>query len=173
MILQLLDYQRAVVYRFGKVNRVGGPGWTFIWPIIEEADIVDLRTKTIDVTKQDVVTKDGIEISIDAVVYLKVKKDNQSVVNSVIEVEDYVGASQLLVVSTLRDVIGSIKLGELISSIELVNAQLKEALEGFKNWGVTVDSIEIKDIQIPETVLSAMHEEKAAVQHKLAEWKEH
>ncbi|NMA44259.1 MAG: hypothetical protein GX950_00390 [Candidatus Diapherotrites archaeon] len=169
MILQLLDYQRAVVYRFGKVNRVGGPGWTFIWPIIEEADIVDLRTKTIDVPKQDVVTKDGIEISIDAVVYLKVKKDNQSVVNSVIEVEDYVGASQLLVVSTLRDVIGSIKLGELISSIELVNAQLKEALERTsKNWGVTVDSIEIKDIQIPETVLSAMHEEKAAVQHKLA-----
>ncbi len=169
VVLQLLDYQRAIIYRFGKVHRVGGPGWAFVWPIIEEVDLVDLRTKTIDVPKQDVVTKDGIEISIDAIIYLKVKKDNQSVVNSVIEVEDYVGASQLLVVSTLRDVIGSMNLGEVISSIELVNAQLKETLEKTsKNWGVMVDSVEIKDIQIPETVLNAMHEEKAAVQQKLA-----
>lgn len=169
VVLQLLDYQRAIIYRFGKVHRVGGPGWAFVWPIIEEVDLVDLRTKTIDVPKQDVVTKDGIEISIDAIIYLKVKKDNQSVVNSVIEVEDYVGASQLFVVSTLRDVIGSMNLGEVISSIELVNAQLKETLEKTsKNWGVTVDSVEIKDIQIPETVLNAMHEEKAAVQQKLA-----
>ncbi len=169
MILQLVDYQRAIIYRFGKVHRVGGPGWAFVWPIIEEVDLVDLRTKTIDVPKQDVVTKDGIEVSIDAIIYLKIKKDNQSVVNSVIEVEDYVGASQLLVVSTLRDVIGSMNLGEVISSIELVNAQLKETLEKTsKNWGVMVDSVEIKDIQIPETVLNAMHEEKAAVQQKLA-----
>ncbi|HNV01054.1 MAG TPA: SPFH domain-containing protein [archaeon] len=169
MILQLVDYQRAIIYRFGKVHRVGGPGWAFVWPIIEEVDLVDLRTKTIDVPKQDVVTKDGIEVSIDAIIYLKIKKDNQSVVNSVIEVEDYVGASQLLVVSTLRDVIGSMNLGEVISSIELVNAQLKETLEKTsKNWGVMVDSVEIKDIQIPDTVLNAMHEEKAAVQQKLA-----
>ncbi len=169
VVLQLLDYQRAIIYRFGKVHRVGGPGWAFVWPIIEEVNMVDLRTKTIDVPKQDVVTKDGIEISIDAIIYLKVKKDNQSVVNSIIEVEDYVGASQLLVVSTVRDVIGSMNLGEVISSIELVNAQLKETLEkNCKNWGVTVDSVEIKDIQIPDIVLNAMHEEKAAVQQKLA-----
>lgn len=169
VVLRLLDYQRAIIYRFGKVHRVGGPGWAFVWPIIEEVNLVDLRTKTIDVPKQDVVTKDGIEVSIDAIIYLKIKKDNQSVVNSVIEVEDYVGASQLLVVSTLRDVIGSMNLGEVISSIELVNAQLKETLEKTsKNWGVMVDSVEIKDIQIPDIVLNAMHEEKAAVQQKLA-----
>ncbi len=168
-IVQLVDYQRIVVYRFGKVNRVGGPGWAWLWPIIESCTQVDLRTKTIDVPKQDIVTKDSIELSVDAVIYLKVKKDNQSVVNSVIEVENYVEASKLYVVSALRDVLGSMPLSEVITNIELINAQVKEDLEKIsKDWGVAVESVEIKDVQIPEIVLNAMHEEKAAVQQKLA-----
>ncbi len=169
IVLQFKDYERAVVYRFGKVNRVGGPGWVVLLPIIEEYDYVDLRVKTLDVPKQEVVTKNGVELVIDAVVYLKVKKDNQSVVNSVIEIENYMEASKLLVTSTLRDVIGSMELSDVISSIDIVNAKLKEDLERTaKNWGITVDSVQINDLQIPETILSAMHEEKAAVQQKLA-----
>ena len=168
-ILQLLDYQRAVIYRFGKVNRVGGPGWAWVWPIIEHYDPVDLRVKTIDVPKQNVVTKDGIEITVDAIVYLKVKKDNQSVVNSVIEVEDYVQASQLFIVSSLRDVIGSVPLSDAISSIDVINAKIKENLaQVSKDWGIAIESIEISNIEIPETILQAMHDEKAAVQQKLA-----
>lgn len=168
-ILQLKDYERAVIYRFGKVNRVGGPGWAVIIPVIEDYDHVDLRVKTIDVPKQEVVTKNGVELTIDAVVYLKVRKDNQSVVNSIIEVENFSQASQLLVTATLRDVIGSMDLADVISSIEIINAKLKESLEKTsKNWGIVVDSVEINDIQIPETIINAMHEEKAAVQQKLA-----
>ncbi len=168
-ILQLVDYQRAVVYRFGKVHHVGGPGWTWVWPILEKTALVDLRVKTLDVPKQHVVTKDGVEITIDAIVYLKVKKDNQSVVNSVIEVEDYVKASQLFVVSSLRDVIGSMMLSDVIANIEIINAQIKENLEQIsKNWGIICDSIEIRDVEIPDIVLNAMHEQKAAVQQKLA-----
>lgn len=168
-LLQLLDYQRAVVYRFGKVHRVGGPGWAWVWPIIEDYALVDLRVKTIDVPKQNVVTKDGVELRIDAILYLKVKKDNQSVVNSVIEVEDYVDASKQFIVSSLRDVVGSIELSEVISNIEVINAKIKENLEQIsKNWGVTVESVEIQDVEIPEAVISAMHEQKAAVQQKLA-----
>ncbi len=168
-ILQLVDYQRAVIYRFGKVHHVGGPGWTWVWPVLEKTALVDLRVKTLDVPKQHVVTKDGVEITIDAIVYLRVKKDNQSVVNSVIEVEDYVKASQLFVVSSLRDVIGSMMLSDVIANIEIINAQIKENLEQIsKNWGIACDSIEIKDVEIPEIVLNAMHEQKAAVQQKLA-----
>ena len=168
-ILQMKDYERAVVYRLGKVHHVGGPGWTWIWPIIESVDQVDLRVTTIDVPKQHVVTKDGVELTIDAIVYLKVKKDNQSVVNSIIEVEDYEKASQLFIVSSLRDVIGSMLLSDIISNIEIINAKIKENLEQIsKNWGIIVESIEIKDVEIPEIVLSAMHEQKAAVQQKLA-----
>ena len=168
-ILQLVDYERAVVYRFGRVHRVGGPGWAWVWPIIEKYALVDLRVKTIDVPKQHVVTKDGVEVVVDAIVYLKVKKDSQSVVNSVIEVEDYVHASQLFIVSSLRDVIGSMLLSEVISNIEIINANIKENLEEIsKNWGIIVEAIEIRDVEIPETVINAMHEEKAAVQQKLA-----
>lgn len=168
-VLQLKDYERAVVYRFGKVHHVGGPGWAWIWPIFEIYDEVDLRVKTVDVPKQHVVTKDGVEVTIDAVVYLKVKKDNQSVVNSIIEVEDHEKAAQLFVISALRDVIGSMMLSDVISNIEVINAQIKENLEQIaKNWGIVVESIEIKDVEIPETVLNAMHEQKAAVQQKLA-----
>ncbi|MCX6803601.1 MAG: SPFH domain-containing protein [Candidatus Diapherotrites archaeon] len=167
-ILQLVDYERAVIYRFGKVHRVGGPGWAWVWPVIESYAEVDLRVKTIDVPKQHVVTKDGVEVTVDAVVYLKVKKDNQSVVNSVIEVEDYVDASQLYIISSLRDVVGSMDLSDVISNIEIINAKIKENLEQMsKNWGITIDSIEIKDVEIPEIVLNAMHEQKAAVQQKL------
>jgi regulator of protease activity HflC (stomatin/prohibitin superfamily) len=168
-ILQLVDYQRAVIYRFGKVHRVGGPGWTWIWPVVESYALVDLRTKTIDVPQQDVVTKDGIELQVDGVIYLKVRKDRQSVVNSIIEVEDYREAARLFVVSAIRDAMGTMELSEVISNIEIINAQIKENLEKIsKDWGVDVDSVEIKDIQIPKTVLDAMHEEKAAVQQKLA-----
>ncbi len=169
VILQLVDYERAVIYRFGKVHRVGGPGWALIWPIIETYDHVDLRVKTIDVPKQRVVTRDGVEVIVDAVVYLKVKKDNQSVVNSVIEVENYVQASQLFITSSLRDVIGSMDLSEVISNIEGINAKIKENLEKVsKSWGITIESIEIQSVDIPESVLNAMHEQKASVQQKLA-----
>ncbi|MFA5931281.1 MAG: SPFH domain-containing protein [archaeon] len=168
-ILQLVDYQRAVIYRFGKVNRVGGPGWTWVWPVIEKFALVDLRVMTIDVPKQHVVTKDGVEITVDAIVYMKVKKDNQSVVNSIIEVQDYREASKLFIISSLRDVVGSMILGEVISNIEIINARIKENLmQMSKNWGINVESIEIKDVEIPEIVLNAMHKEKAAVQQKLA-----
>ena len=169
VIITLVDYERIVIYRFGKVSRVGGPGWTFVWPGIESYTKVDLRTKTIDVPKQDVVTKDSIELSLDAIIYLKVKKDHQSVVNSVIEVEDYAQASQLYVIASLRDVVGSMALSEVISNIESINTKVKLNLEKIsKHWGIGVESVEIKDVQIPQTVLDAMHEEKAAVQQKLA-----
>ncbi len=169
VLLKLIDYERAIIYRFGKVNRVGGPGWCFILPFIETYNLVDLRTVTLDVPKQDVVTSDGIELIVDAVIYIKVKKDKQSVVNSVIEVEDFKEASTLFVISSVRDIVGSMTLSDVISNIEIINAQVKENLERIsKEWGLAVESVEIKDVQIPKTVLDAMHEEKAAVQQKLA-----
>jgi len=169
ILLKLVDYERAIIYRFGKVNRVGGPGWAFILPFIESYNLVDLRTVTLDVPKQDVVTSDGIELSVDAVIYIKIKKDKQSVVNSVIEVQNFKEASKLFVISAIRDIVGSMTLSDVISNIEIINAQVKENLEKIsKEWGLSVESVEIKDVQIPKVVLDAMHEEKAAVQQKLA-----
>ncbi|HZX33974.1 MAG TPA: SPFH domain-containing protein [archaeon] len=168
-ILQLKDYERAVIFRFGKVNRVGGPGWAVLFPPLESFEHVDLRTKVIDVPRQDIITKDNIEVNIDAVIYLKVNKDNASVINSIVEVEDYVKASQLLILSVLRDKAGSMTMAELISNVEDLNKAIKEELERVsKKWGIGVEEAAIKDINIPKTVLEAMHEQKAAVQRKLA-----
>ncbi|MCD6434202.1 MAG: SPFH domain-containing protein [Candidatus Diapherotrites archaeon] len=168
-LIRLKEYERAVIFRFGRVNRVGGPGWCFVIRPIENYVLVDLRTKTIDVPKQDVITKDQIELRVDAVIYMHVKSDPQSVINSVVAVRDYEKAMETMVIAALRDVIGNMELPEVIANIEAINAKLKEQLaEASKEWGVEVESVEIKDVDIPREVLEAMHAERAAVKQKLA-----
>ncbi|MFH1752361.1 MAG: SPFH domain-containing protein [archaeon] len=168
-LILLKDYERAVIFRFGKVSRVGGPGWALIFPLIESFVRVDLRVQTIDMQKQDVVTKDRIELQIDAVIFIAVKKDKQSVINSVVEVQDYKDASRLYVKSSVRDIVGSMDLQGVISGIEDLNVQIKKGLEAISlAWGVRVDGVTIKDVDIPKTVMDAMHLEKAAEQEKLA-----
>lgn len=169
VLLMLKEYQRAVIMRFGKVKRVGGPGWCFVLPFIEEITLVDLRTQTIDVPRQQVITKGKIELGIDAVIYLSIKKDKESVIKSVIEVEDYRHAAKLYVIAALRDVLGSMTLDDVISNIETVNKRIKEGLEKIGTaWGIECESVEIKDVDIPKTVQDAIHYEKAAEQEKLA-----
>ena len=168
-ILLLKDYERAVVMRFGKVKRVGGPGWALVIPGIEDPTVVDLRTQTIDVPKQDVITKGNIELKIDAVVYLRVKSDPQSVIRSLVEIDDYREAIKLYIISAVRDVIGSMTLAEVISNTAAITAKLKDvATQISKDWGIEIVSVDFKDVDIPKTVLDAMHEEKAAIQRKLA-----
>lgn len=168
-ILMLKDYERSVIFRFGKIHRVGGPGWCIILPGIEQSNYVDLRVHTIDIPRQDVVTRDKIELNIDAVIYLAVKKDKQSVINSVVAVKDYRTAATDYAIATLRDVMGGMDLSEVLVNIEGINRQLKEMLEKIsEGWGVSVDAVQIKDINIPKTVIEAMHAEKAAEQEKLA-----
>ncbi|MCR4369124.1 MAG: SPFH domain-containing protein [archaeon] len=168
-LIMLKDYERAVIFTFGKVSRVGGPGWTVIFPPFESMVRVDLRTRAIDIPKQDIITKDNIEVVIDAVIFIRVNKDNASVINSVVQVDNYVEASKLYVIGLIRDKAGSLELNELISQIEGLNVSLREGLEKLaKQWGVVVAEASIKDINIPRTVLESMHEQKAAVQRKLA-----
>ena len=89
IIMQLKEYERAVIFRFGKLNRVGGPGWTIIIPIIDKGIRITLRTQVFDIPPQRVITKDNIKVKIDAVIYLSIDKQKESVINSVIKVEDY------------------------------------------------------------------------------------
>lgn len=168
-LIELKEYERAVILRFGKFKRVGGPGWTLVLPVIESHILVDLRTKTLDVEKQDVITKDSIEVKIDAVIYLRIKKDKESVAKSVLEVQNLEQASRTYIMAALRDVIGAMDCADLISNIETVNSYLHETLsEITKQWGVEVVAVQIKDLDLPEPILKAMHEQKAAVQEKLA-----
>ncbi len=168
-LLLLKDYERAVIMRFGKVSRVGGPGWTVLIPGIEDPTVVDLRTKTIDVPKQDVITKDNIELHVDAVIYLRVRGDKQSVICSVIEIEDYKEAIKLYIISGIRDTIGSMPLPEVIANTNTIAKNLQQQAESIsKGWGIEIVSVELKEVDIPPIVIEAMHDEKAAVQRKLA-----
>ena len=168
-ILMMKAYERAVIFRFGKVHRVGGPGWALFVPPAESAQVIDLRVQTIDIPKQEIVTKDNIELRIDAVIYMKVRSDATSVVNSIIQVEDYKDASRLFTVARIRAIAGDMTLREVISNIHALNEQIREGLEKLAtNWGIEVTDVEIKDINIPKTVLDAMHNQKAAEQDKLA-----
>lgn len=169
VILFLKEYQRAIIYRYGKVQRVGGPGWTLLVPGVESYDAVDLRTKTVDVPKQEVITRDSIELLIDAVIYLRIKKDPQSVIDSIVEVEDYSDAAKVFIIAALRNKIGNMVLSDVIANIGSLNSELKdELLLLTKNWGLDVVEVEIKDVEIPKVILEAMHAEKAAIQEKLA-----
>jgi regulator of protease activity HflC (stomatin/prohibitin superfamily) len=168
-LLTLKEYERVLIYRFGHVNRVGGPGWAFMIPLIESFKIVDLRTNTIDIPEQEVITKDKIVTKVDAIVYLYVKPDAGSVTRSVIEIDDYKKAAELFVLSSIRDVAGTMTSTELISNTAELNKKVKEKLAQIaESWGVTIESVEISSIKLPETVSSAMHEQKAAEQKKLA-----
>jgi len=169
IILQLKEYERGIIFRFGKLNRVGGPGWVFVIPIIEKTNIVTLRVQIVDVPPQLVLSRDNIQLTIDALIYLAVKSDRQSVINSVVNVEDYKKAATLYVVATLRDVVGSFDLSDVVTNIEQINKKLLESLKEISNeWGIKVQTVEIQEIKIPDEILKAMHEQKAAVQKKLA-----
>jgi len=173
IILQLKDYERAVIFRFGKVNRVGGPGWTIVLPFIEKPVQTTLRTQVIDVPIQQIITKDNIRLTIDAILFVSVDREKESVINSVVKVEDYKKAATFYVIAMLRDILGEFDMIDVISNTESTNARLTAALKNVaKEWGIKVHSVEIRDIQIPEEIIESMHKQKAAVQRKLAIFEE-
>ena len=168
-LLTLKEYERALIFRFGHAKRVGGPGWTFIWPVIESARLVDLRTQTLDVKPQEVITKDRVVVKIDAIIYLFVKKDNDSVMKSVLEIDDYKRGAEQFVVASIRDAAGELTLPELISSIEKLNKEVKEKLAQItESWGVNIEAVEIQNLTVPKAISDSFSEQKAAEQKKLA-----
>ena len=169
VLLRLKEYERAVVFRFGRFAGVRGPGWIFILPYIETYRIVDLRVQTLDVPKQEVITKDNIVITIDAVIYLRVVDPAKAVLN----VDDYKQASRLFVQAMIRDLIGTLTLEEVISNIDELNEKLKTELSKIAEaWGVEVESVQIKDIEIPPGIREAMHQMMIAEKEKQArQWR--
>ena len=165
MLVQLLDYERAVVFRFGKFAGVRGPGWIFILPFVEEFVRVDLRVQTVDIAPQKVITKDNIQVTIDAVIYLRVV----DAAKAVLAVQDYKNAAVLFIESKIREIAGGMTAEEIISNVEAINAQLRKELQSLvSNWGVDVVSVELKSVTLPPELMEAMHERREAEQHKLA-----
>jgi regulator of protease activity HflC (stomatin/prohibitin superfamily) len=159
------EYQRAVIFRLGRVIGAKGPGLFILIPIIDKMVKVDLRTVTFDVPTQDIITKDNVSVSVDAVVYFRVVDP----VRAIVEVENYQYATSQIAQTTLRSVCGSVELDELLSERERLNLQLQEIIDRQTDpWGVKVVAVELKRIDLPEELRRAMAKQAEAERERRA-----
>ncbi len=153
------EYERLVVFRLGRLIGFKGPGLTFIIPIIDSPRIIDLRIVSLDVPKQKIVTKDNVTVEVDAVVFMRVE-DPQA---AVLRVKDYVMASSLLAMTTLRDVIGQVELDDLLTKREELNLRIQKLLdEATEPWGVKITAVAIRDVVLPAEMQRAIAKQAEA-----------
>ncbi len=159
------EWERGVVFRLGRFNRILPPGIQFIIPVIERAVKVDLRVFTVDVPKQEIITKDNVTVKVNAVVYFRVM-DPASVLT---RVENYLFATQQVAQTTLRDVVGQSELDELLAHREELNQRLQRIIDAATDpWGVKVDMVAIKDVELPDAMKRAMARQAEAERERRA-----
>jgi regulator of protease activity HflC (stomatin/prohibitin superfamily) len=153
MVRILREYERGVIFRLGKLLRAKGPGLILLIPLVDRMVKVDLRVVTIDVPKQEMMTRDNVPVSVDAVIYFRVLEP----VDAIIKVENFYRATSLIGQTTLRSVIGQAELDELLSQREKINQRLQEIIDKHTEpWGIKVTTVEVKDVMLPETMKRAM-----------------
>ncbi len=169
----LREYERAVIFRFGRqaraiVNPGGdgtGPGLLLLIPLVDKMVKVSLRTITMDVPPQDVITKDNVSVKVNAVIFFRVLDANKAVIG----VEDYLYATSQMAQTTLRSVLGQQELDDLLSSREKINEQLTRIIDQHTNpWGVKVTSVEVKNVDLPQDLQRAMSKQAEAERERRA-----
>ncbi len=149
----LREYERAVVFRLGKLLRAKGPGIVLLIPIVDRMVRMDLRVVTIDVPKQEIMTRDNVPVTVDAVVYFRVVDP----VAAVIKVENYLKATSLIAQTTLRSVLGQAELDDLLSRRDKINQTLQEIVDRHTDpWGIKVTAVEVRDVVLPEDMKRTM-----------------
>lgn len=157
------EYERMVVFRFGRITGARGPGLVIVWPIIEKGFRVDIRTRTLDIPKQEVMTIDNVPVSVNAICYYKVLNPE----TAVIVLENYNQAIWQLAQATTRSVIGESKLDEVLSKRDKLNLRIRGIITSYvENWGLHVDSVEIKDVELPDNMKRAMARQAEAERDK-------
>ena len=157
------EYERAVVFRLGRLIGAKGPGLIILVPFIDRAIKVDLRVITLDVPKQKIITLDNVTVDVDAVVYLRVNEPN----NAVVKVNNYLLASSLLAQTTLRDLIGQTSFDDILSKREEINKKMQVILDNATDpWGVKVSSVAIRDVSLPENMHRAIAKQAEAEREK-------
>ncbi|XP_038067511.1 mechanosensory protein 2-like [Patiria miniata] len=160
-IKTVAEYERAIIFRAGRLLPGGpkGPGLFFILPCIDEFRVVDLRTLSFDVPPQEILSKDSVTVTVDAVVYFRVQDPTASVLN----VENYKRATELLAATTLRNILGTKTLAEVLSHRDEISAGLQSQLDVATDpWGIKVERVEIKDVRLPIQMQRAMAAEAEA-----------
>ncbi len=161
----LREYERGVIFRLGRLLREKGPGLILLIPIVDRMVRVSLRVLAMDVPPQDVITKDNVSIKVNAVLYFRVIKAEDAVVN----VEDYFFATSQMAQTTLRSVLGEHELDDLLASRELINQQLQRIIdERTAPWGVKVSAVEVKDVDLPEGMRRAIARQAEAERERRA-----
>jgi regulator of protease activity HflC (stomatin/prohibitin superfamily) len=161
----ITEYERAVVFRLGRIVKPKGPGLVFIIPMIDRFQKVSLRTVALDVAPQDIITKDNVTVKVSAVIYFRVIAPNKAVT----EVEDYVYNTSLLSQTTLRSILGSSDLDQLLSDRERINEELQKVLDSqTEPWGIKISAVEIKHIDLPENMQRAMAKQAEAERERRA-----
>src|SRR5213593_391112 len=161
----LREYERAVVFRLGRLVGARGPGLVYVIPGVEKALRIDLRTITMDIPSQDVITKDNVSLKVNAVLYFRVIDSNRAVV----EVENYLFATSQLAQTTLRSVCGEAQLDELLAEREKINAHLQSIIDQHTEpWGIKVVQVAVKHIDLPEEMRRAMARQAEAERERRA-----
>lgn len=170
-IVQINEYERGVKFCKGKFTKILEPGWRIIIPIFESYKKIDIRTKAVDVPEQDAITKDNVSVRINAVIYYKIFDASKAL----LEVENFYYAVSQLAQTTMRNVVGSVSLDELLTEREKLSESICKIIdEATDPWGVKVENVELKDISLPEEMKRVLakaaeaEREKAAVITKAA-----
>ncbi len=159
------EYERGVVFRLGRLVGAKGPGLILLVPIIDRMVKVDLRTITLDVPTQEVITKDNVPVKVNAVVYFRIIDPEKAIV----QVEDYLSATSLIAQTTLRSVLGQSELDELLAEREKINLNLQKIIDEHTDpWGIKVMTVEVRDVELPENMKRAMARQAEAERERRA-----
>ncbi len=161
----LREYERGVIFRLGKLLGSKGPGLILLIPVVDRMVKMDLRVVTIDVAKQEVMTRDNVPVTVDAVVYFRVVDPTAAVV----KVENFWKATSLIAQTTLRSVLGQAPLDDLLSQRAAINQHLQEIIDRqTEPWGIKVTAVEVKDVALPDSMKRAMAKQAEAERERRA-----
>jgi regulator of protease activity HflC (stomatin/prohibitin superfamily) len=162
-IKQIMEYERGIVFTLGKYSGILNPGLRIVIPILQSYQRVDIRVKTVDVPKQDCITKDNVSVNVDAVTYYYVF----DVKKAILGVEDFFYAISQLSQTTMRDVVGEVTLDELLSNRDAISDRIQKIIdEASDAWGLKVDKVELKHMELPENMKRIMAREAEAEREK-------
>jgi len=161
----LREYERGVIFRLGKLLGAKGPGLILLIPVVDRMVKMDLRVVTIDVAKQEIMTRDNVPATVDAVVYFRVVDP----IAAVVKVENFWKATSLIAQTTLRSVLGQAPLDDLLSQREVINQKLQEIIDRqTEPWGIKVTAVEVKDVALPDSMKRAMAKQAEAERERRA-----
>ena len=164
-IRQINEYQRGVMFTLGKYTGTKMPGWRLVVPVFQSMRKVDIRTKAVDVPDQEAITKDNVSIQINAVIYYKVTAADKSI----IEVENFYYAISQLAQTTMRNAVGEVSLDDLLKNRDEIANRIQDIVDKASDpWGIKVESVELKDIVLPQDLKRTMAKEAEAEREKRA-----